>query len=115
MKFNIVLLIIATLLVVDAEDVIGQSDALKRNLRKGSSSSRSSYRAPSSSSYRAPSSSSSSGYKKTTTTTYKKTYIPSRTSYTGSFSSGRSYAVLYVYYLPPNYYTAIGYYSPLYL
>ena len=45
---------------------------------------------------------------------YRKTYT-SRTRYTGAFYGGRSYAVLYVYYLPPNYYTAIGFYSPVYL
>ena len=49
-------------------------------------------------------------YKKT----YTKKYVPSKTSYTGQFYGGRSHAVLYVYYLPPNYYNPIGYYSSLY-
>ena len=43
-------------------------------------------------------------------TYYKKTYR----RYSGSFRGGRSYGVLYAYYLPPNYYNAIGYYSPMY-
>lgn len=49
--------------------------------------------------------------------TYRKTittYSPSSTAYTGAFTAGRSYAVLYRYYLPPNYYNKVGYYSTLY-
>ena len=70
-----------------------------RELRKGATIS----------SYKAPT------YKKTTTKTYKKTYTASRTKYTGAFHSGRSYALLYVYYLPPvGYYQTGGYYSILY-
>ena len=41
-----------------------------------------------------------------------KTYVSTTNTY---FRSGRTYHALYVYYLPPNYYNAIGYYSPVYL
>jgi len=103
MKFNIVLLIIAMLLVVDA----GEQDSMKRELMNTNRELR---KATTRSSYKAP-----SYTKKTYTKTYKKTYTASRTSYTGAFYGGRSYAVLYVYYLPPaGYYQVGGYYSYLY-
>merc|ERR1712166_216307 len=86
MRFNIIILILTALLVVDAE-----SSTSLRELRKAS---RSSYK----SSYKAPSYSAPKYYKKTTT--YKKTYTASRYSYTGSFVNGRSSHALYVYYLP---------------
>jgi len=81
----------------------------------------------SSSSYRAPTYRTTTT--KTTTTTAKKTYYSP--SYTYSYStyasprvytnnywdavSMRTYYPLYVYYLPPNYYNALGFYSPVYL
>lgn len=131
MKLNLFLCIVAGLLILDgvyAKTDLKLNDSLKRQLRKGASRSssgssysggRSSYYTPSSySSYTKPSytkpsysSSSTSSYKKTTTTTKSTSY----NYYTGSFSGGRSYGVLYAYYLPLNYYTTIGYYSPLYL
>ena len=55
--------------------------------------------------------SSSYGSSRYSRSSYYKTY----SRYTGSFYGGRSYGILYVYYLPPNYYTAIGFYSPVYL
>ena len=45
-----------------------------------------------------------------TSTTYRKT----TNTYFNS-AAGRTYHAFYVYYLPGNYYTAIGYYSPVYL
>jgi len=77
-----------------------KSSKEKRKLRRGGggrSSSRSSY-------------SSSYSSKKTTT---KKTKSTSN-SYFNS-KTGRTYQPLYVYYMPLNYYSAIGYYSTLYL
>lgn len=106
MKLNIALLVIATLLMVNAETAPYDT---KRLLRKGGSSSKS-YSGSKSSGY-SGSSGSKTYYKKT----YTKTYTASRYSYTGAFYGGRSYAVLYVYYLPPaGYYQVGGYYSPLY-
>ena len=91
MKLNIVLLILTALLLVEA----GDTDSLRRELSKGKKTVKKTYT------------------KKTTT--YKKTYTKSRTSYTGHYSNGKSFAILYVYYLPPNYYSINGYYSPIYL
>ena len=91
MKLNIVLLILTALLLVEA----GDTDSLRRELSKGKKK---------------------TVAKKTyTKKTYTKTYTKSRTSYTGQFYGGKSYAILYVYYLPPNYYSIKGYYSPVYL
>merc|ERR1719352_260422 len=93
MKLNIVLLIIATLLVVDATEM----DSMRRELRKGGGSSRSSTK---------------SSTKSTSTKTYKKTTYTYVNRYTGTFVGGRTNMVLVHYYLPPyGYYQTGGYYS----
>ena len=86
---KIIMMLLVVLLTVNA-DV--QDYKHHRQLRKGKSTS----------SYR-PS------YSKTTTTTKKVAG-----SGGVAFYGGRSYSVLYSYYLPPNYYQAGGYFSPLY-
>jgi len=130
MKFNLLLLILSVLLLIDvtwadtADTGLKLHDSFKRELRRGGSKSRSrkksrssyykpAYRKPRPV-YRKPARASS--YRKTyKKTTYRKTYTKKTyRRYTGSFRGGRSYGVLYAYYLPPNYYNAIGYYSPLY-
>ena len=49
---------------------------------------------------------------------YKNAYKPEGsanvTTYNKYFKDGRSYNVLYTYYLPQDYYNPVGYYSPLY-
>ena len=46
---------------------------------------------------------------------YRSSYYKAYSSYRGAFYGGRSYALLYVYYLPPaGYYQTGGYLSPLY-
>ena len=123
MKFNLPLLILSVLLLTDmtwADTDLKLHDSFKRELRRGGSRSRSrsrssyykpAYRKPRPV-YRKPASSyRKKTYKKTYT---KKTYRKTYRKYSGSFRGGRSYGVLYAYYLPPNYYNAIGYYSPMY-
>ena len=58
---------------------------------------------------------SSSRSSRSSSSSYRSSYYKAYSKYTGSFYGGRSYQILYVYYLPPNYYTAIGFYSPVYL
>ena len=103
MLFIMFLLIVIMIETGETKDIYtnpkldGLDDATKRQLRRGSSSS-------SRSSSRSSRSSSS----------YYKSYISKVKAYTGSFYGWRSYGKLYMYYLPPNYYTAIGFYSPVY-
>ena len=60
---------------------------------------------------RSSSRSSSSRSSRSSRSSYYKAY----SSYRGAFYGGRSYALLYVYYLPPSgYYQTGGYMSPLY-
>ena len=93
------IMILAVLLAVQADQ--------HRELRRGGGGGRSSSRSSSRSSYY------SGGYSKPTKTTMTKTTYRATTN--KYMSNGRTTHVLYVYYLPPNYYNAIGFYSPVYL
>ena len=85
-------------LLSDVKSLVGDAPKPKRKLRRGGGgrSSRSSY---------------SSSYSRTKTV--KRTYSSSNTYFNTKL--GRTYHPLYVYYRPLNYYSAIGYYSTLYL
>ena len=108
-------LLIATLcliLAISANEIAIEEASEHRELRGGGrgGGGRSSSRSSSSSRSGYSSSSSSRRTTKMTSTTYRKT-----TNTYWNAGAGRTYHAFYVYYLPPNYYTAIGYYSPLYL
>ena len=96
--------VLCMVMAIHGNEVVNESSP-HRELRRGGggrSSSRSSSRSSYSSSYSKPRTTTM------TTTTYRKT----TNSY---FKNGRTYHAFYVYYLPPNYVSVVGYYSPLYL
>ena len=81
-------------------------DYPKRELRRGSSGGR-------------DNTSGRYSYSNSTTTTYRSSYKPASTTvsnYNKYFDAkaGRTYEPLTTYYLPPNYYSSTGFYSPQY-
>ena len=57
---------------------------------------------------------SSGGRSRAGRSSYTMIYRSSKTYYTRNYSYGRSFVGVYQYYLPPNYYDPIGWYSPKY-
>ena len=127
MKFNLLLYTCMVMLMLHgtyAESDTKNDSFKRRHLRRGGSSrssSRSAYYKPSYSnagkislpsysySYYSSSSSSSPTYK------YGKTPTTTQWTYMKYFYDGKTYRHTYSYYLPPNFSTKNGYYSPEYL